>query len=93
MGPYLSAMTKKTAKPARPPKLRPDANEIAFRVLQEATGEKPKTIPGQGPKNPDAVARGSKGGKKGGKARGSALPPTRRSEIAKKAADTRWGKE
>lgn len=77
-------MTKKTAKPARPPKLRPDANEIAFRVLQEATGEKPKTIPGQGPKNPDAVARGSKGGKKGGRVRAARLTEDELSAIGRK---------
>jgi hypothetical protein len=83
-------MTKKPTKPARPAKLRPDANEIAFRVLQEATGEKPKTLPGQGPKNPEAVSRGAKGGKKGGKARAAKLPPAERAAIAKRAAMTRW---
>lgn len=78
-------MTKKKTKPARPAKLRPDANEIAFRVLQEATGEKPKTIPGQGPKNPDAVTRGAKGGK----ARAERLPAEARVAIAKRAAAAR----
>lgn len=52
-------------KPAKP-KLRPDAAETAFRVLQEAIGERPKTKPpGQRPdneKHPEAVKRGSKGG-------------------------------
>lgn len=71
-------------------KLRPDANEIAFRVLQEATGERPKTVPGQGPKNPDAVSRGAKGGKKGGAARAKGLTSRERSEAAKAAADHRW---
>lgn len=32
------------------------------------------------------------GGKKGGAARASALPPEQRAEIAKKAAAKRWGK-
>ena len=31
----------------KPAKLRPDAAEIAFRVMQEATGEAPKTRPPQ----------------------------------------------
>ena len=33
---------------------------------------------------------GSRGGKKGGKARAEALSPKKRKEIGKKAADTRW---
>jgi hypothetical protein len=45
------------------------------------------------PKNPAAVALGRKGGKKGGRARAEALSPERRSEIAKKAAEARWGKK
>ena len=53
-------------KPA--PKMRPDVNETAYRVMLEATGQAPKTDPTKRPKNADAVARGSKGGKKGGKA-------------------------
>lgn len=85
-------MTKKKAKPAKAPKLRPDANEIAFRVLQEAIGERPKTVPGQGPKNPEAVSRGSKGGKKGGKARAEALTPEEREAAAQVAALARWKK-
>jgi hypothetical protein len=43
-------------------------------------------------KNPAAVALGKLGGPKGGPARAKALSPERRSEIARKAAQTRWGK-
>jgi hypothetical protein len=75
-------------KPA--PKMRPDVAETAFRVMQEATGQAPKTLPGQVPKNPDAVKRGAKGGQKGGKARAAKLSPAERVEIAKKAAKKRW---
>lgn len=39
-----------------------------------------------------AAAFGRMGGKKGGPARAAALSPKRRSEIAKKAAATRWRK-
>jgi len=55
----------KPAKPVKesPHKLRPDVAEVAFRVMQEATGEKPKMLPGEGPKNPEAVKRGRKGGR------------------------------
>ena len=34
---------------------------------------------------------GSRGGKKGGKARAEKLSPERRTEIARKAAKARWG--
>ncbi len=77
-------------KPA--PKMRPDVNETAYRVMLEATGQIPKTDPAKKAKNPDAVARGSKGGKKGGKSRAQTLSPQSRSEIASKAALIRWKK-
>ncbi|MEQ9400139.1 MAG: hypothetical protein RJQ04_13340 [Longimicrobiales bacterium] len=44
------------------------------------------------PENP-AVQLGRKGGKKGGKARAEKLSAERRSEIARKAARARWGKQ
>lgn len=42
------------------------------------------------PKNPAAVALGKLGGKVGGPARAAALSSSRRSEIARKAAERRW---
>lgn len=73
-------------------KLREDTAETAFRVLQEATGERPKTPPPgeRSEKNPAAVKRGRKGGKKGGKARAAGLSKAERAEIAKNAASIRW---
>ena len=64
----------------------------AFRVVQEATEEKPsEPIPEASTgKNPHAVALGRMGGLKGGKARFEKLTPEQRKEIAKKAARTRW---
>lgn len=41
-------------------------------------------------KNPAAVALGRLGGKKGGVARAEKLSAERRTEIARKAAQTRW---
>jgi len=73
-----------------------DVNEAAFRVVQEATGQAPKTDPGAEkkddgpPKNPAAVALGKLGGAKGGPARAKALSKKRRAEIARKAARARW---
>ena len=43
-------------------------------------------------KDPERVERGKLGGSKGGKLRAEKLSPERRSEIARRAADARWGK-
>ena len=81
-------------KPTKPTKLRPDVAETAFRTMLEATGQDPKTLPpGEGEKNPEAVARGSKGGKKGGKARAAKLSPEEREAAARLAAQARWKKD
>lgn len=42
-------------------------------------------------KNPAAVALGRLGGKKGGPARAKKLTAEQRREIARKAAEKRWG--
>lgn len=77
--------------PKKPPKLRPDAAEIAYRVMLEATGQAERTPPpGERERNPEAVRRGAKGGKKGGRVRADQLSPDQRSEIARKAATSRW---
>jgi len=75
-----------------------DVNVIAFRIVQEATDqgepqeERPEPEPeSTGDKNPHAVALGRMGGKKGGPARAKKLTPEQRREIAKKAAQARWG--
>ena len=44
-------------------------------------------------KNPDAVALGKLGCRKGGLARAQSLSAERRREIARKAAQTRWSRE
>jgi hypothetical protein len=72
--------------PKRPRK-NEDVAETAFRVVAEATGQTPQ----KRKKNPAAVALGKLGGAKGGKARAAALSPKRRSEIAREAAQKRWG--
>lgn len=81
-------MTPKKAAP----KMRPDVNETAYRVMLEATGQAPKTDPAMKAKNPDAMARGSKGGKKGGKARAINLTAEQRTEAARIASAARWRK-
>lgn len=64
-----------------------EANSVAFRIVQEATGQ--GTPPADG-KDPAAVSLGRRGGLKGGPARASKLSKKRRAEIAKKAAQKRW---
>lgn len=69
------------------PKL--DLSQLGKRILDEATGDAPKTKP-PAQKNAAAVELGKLGGVKGGASRAAKLTPKQRSEIAKKAAQTRW---
>ncbi len=64
-------------------------NLLAFQVVQEAVGEASEQAD-EPEKNPHAVALGRLGGQKGGVARAKKLSKKRRSEIASKAARTRW---
>ena len=66
-----------------------DMNVLASRIVNEVT-ERQENL---NDKNPAAVALGRLGGLKGGKARAAKLTSERRVEIAKKAAQARWGKE
>ena len=71
----------------RTSKKKEDENTIASQIVELTTGQPTKE------KNPAAVALGRLGGLKGGKARAKKLSPERRKEIAKKAAQARWGKK
>ena len=73
-------------------KRKRDTNELAFQIAQLATGDAKEPDPNEG-KNPAAVSLGRLGGLKGGKARAKSLTKKRRSEIAKKAAKSRWKKK
>ena len=81
---YICCMSKKTKLPA-------DTNKKAFSIVQIATNEDEETT--EPTKNAAAVALGRLGGLKGGNARAKALTAKKRSEIAKKAAKTRWEKK
>ena len=63
----------------------------ARRVVEQAIGEHMDGSPLERPvqKSPHAKA-GSLGGKKGGRARAEKLSPSKRKEIAQKAAQARW---
>lgn len=84
---------------AKKKKPESDVNVTAFQILQAVTGEpadhsrngnKPAKKKDPPVKNPAAVALGRLGGLKGGKARAAKLSPAKRSQIAKKAAQSRW---
>ncbi len=67
---------------------KPDVNQLAYNIVQQATGQVEKPKPPE--KNPAAVTLGRLGGLKGGKARAEKLSPAKRKAIAKKAAEKRW---
>ncbi len=70
---------------------RKDFTQVAFSVVQQATGEAPPQ-PELDPKKKAAIESGRKGGQKGGAERAKKLTAKERSEIAKKAAEARWGR-
>jgi hypothetical protein len=72
----------------RPPK---DANQLAKYILEVSMGEAERIEPPK--RNPIAVESGKRGGIKGGSSRAAKLSPRKRSEIAQKAAKTRWAKK
>lgn len=76
-------MTTKRTNP------RKDINERAFDIVQQAIGEAEAE---QSEKDQEAVEKGRKGGQKGGAARAEKLTAEQRAEIARKAAEKRWGK-
>lgn len=71
---------------------KPPADEVqsAFATLQHIIEQTEGQLEPKQEKNPAAVALGRLGGLKGGKARAKALSAKRRSEIARKAVETRW---
>jgi len=83
-------------------KKRPDINELAKTVVDEATSEENDSTVNEKPeeetdqanngKNPAAVELGRLGGLKGGKARWKGTTKKERREAARKAAQTRWAK-
>ena len=78
--------------PSRARTKRPrDTNQLAWQIVQEATGQAPPQPP-EPPdtRNPAAVALSKLGASKGGKARAAKLSPAKRSAIARKAVLARW---
>jgi hypothetical protein len=67
-----------------------DINQRAKSIVDIATGEAENNSIENDPIKAAASALGRLGGLKGGKARAKALTKQQRSEIAKKAANSRW---
>lgn len=78
-------MTTKRTNP------RKDFTQVAFSVVQKATGEAPQE-PEIDAKKKAAIESGRKGGVKGGAERAKKLTAGERSEIARVAAQARWKK-
>lgn len=76
----MFSMTKRTNP-------RKDFTQVAFAVVQQATGEVAPE-----PELTGKKADSRKGGLKGGKARAKKLTDEERSEIARIAAQSRWKK-
>ncbi len=75
--------------PDRSRKRPVDLNALAASIVSDATDEA-KPEPAEDTRDPAAVALGRKGGLKGGRARADKLTAEERSEIARKAAVSRW---
>ena len=76
-------------------KLPTDPNQLAAEIVRRST-EEPATEPAKAVPSPISqyLAKiGRQGGLKGGKARAEKLSAKKRSEIAKKAATSRWIRE
>jgi hypothetical protein len=82
-------MSHDAAMPKHPKRPR-DPSQLAKLVVDIATGNAQDT-PQDSDKGPMS-ALGRAGGLRGGRARADKLPQERRSEIARKAAATRWRK-
>ena len=83
---------RQSAMPTKRPRPR-DANQLAWQIVQEATGQAPEPVEAPDTRNPAAVALSRLGASKGGHARAAALSPTKRRAIAKKAVAARWRKK
>ena len=77
-------MPSRASKPKRPR----DTNQLAWQIVQEATGQAENQEPDT--RNQAAVALSKLGAAKGGKARAAKLSDARRKAIARKAAKARW---
>lgn len=74
-------------------KLPKDTNQRAAEIVRLATEEPQESPPPKSLISEYLATIGRKGGLKGGKARAEKLSAKKRTEIAKKAAKTRWDRK
>jgi hypothetical protein len=92
----VESVSYDTSMPKRSSNKKKDFNELAASIVGRATGEPEEP---QGEKAYRTAASGAAatlgrlGGLKGGKARAEKLTAEQRSQIAKEAAEARWGKK
>jgi hypothetical protein len=67
-----------------------DPNQLAKLITDIATSEQDERVLTEDGRDLAAVLLGRRGGLKGGPARAAGMSSERRSEIARKAAKTRW---
>ncbi len=71
-----------------------DLNQLAARLVDEATSDAPRDPePVEPEKDQAAVELGRRGGLKGGKARAERMTPEERSEAARRAVRARWNRD
>ncbi len=70
-----------------------DTNQLAWQIVQEATGQAEAEADVPDTRNQAAVALSKLGASKGGRSRADKLSPRQRKQIAKKAAKARWAKK
>ena len=78
--------------PDRSSKRQRDSNQLAARLVDEATGNAPASADPVAGKDPAAVALGRKGGLKGGRVRAERMTSEERTEAARRAALARWSR-
>lgn len=78
------------SRASKRPKRPRDTNQLAWQIVQEATGQRQQEPEPPDTRNPAAVALSKLGASKGGKARAEALSERKRRAIARKAANVRW---
>jgi hypothetical protein len=82
-------MPTRASKPKRPR----DSNQLAWQIVQEATGQSTPPLATLDTRNAAAVALSQLGASKGGKARAAILSAPKRKAIAKQAARARWARK
>jgi hypothetical protein len=80
------------AKSKKRSQSEPDVNQLAYRLVQDSTSEPEPDTMTKAQVSQLMAAMGRKGGKIGGKRRMETMTPEERSQIALRAAQTRWRK-